>query len=72
MYGYLLLLKNKDNMDEVAKLLACFTNETVMTNGAVEYRLRQLEKIKEMGEEEVYEKIREKLMKDSAYSKYLT
>lgn len=59
-------------MDKVAKLLVYFTGDTVMTNGAVEYRLRQLEKIKEIGEEEVYNKIREELSKDPAYSKYLT
>ncbi len=72
MYSYLTLVKNKENMDKVAKLLVYFTGDTVMTNGAVEYRLRQLEKIKEIGEEEVYNKIREELSKDPAYSKYLT
>lgn len=72
MYSYLRLLKNKKNMDKVARLLVYFTGDTVMTNGAVEYRLQQLEKIKEMGEDEVYGKIREELRKDPAYSKYLT
>jgi len=70
-YAYLAMVKNKDNMNEVATILSCLADDTVMTQAAIEYRLRQLEKLKEIGEEEIYEKLLEKLRDNPGYSSYL-
>lgn len=70
-YAYLSMVKNKDNMDKVASLLSCISDEAVMTQGAIEYRLQQLEKLREIGEEEIYGKIREELKNNPNYRSYL-
>lgn len=71
MFAYLAMVKNKDNMEQVAAILSCIADEAVMTQPAIEYRLQQLEKLKEIGEEEIYKKIREELKDNPNYSSYL-
>lgn len=70
-YAYLALVKNKDNLNEVVAILSCFADDPVMTPSAIEYRIRQLERLKEIGEEEIYEKILDKLRDNPDYRSYL-
>lgn len=70
-YAYLAMVKNKDNLNEVAAILSCLADDAVMTPSAIEYRMRQLERLKEIGEEEIYEKILDKLRENPDYKSYL-
>jgi len=70
-FAYLSMVKNRDNMNEVATILSCIADEAVMTQAAIEYRMQQLAKLKEIGEEEIYEKIRDELKDNPNYSSYL-
>ncbi|NLY88985.1 MAG: hypothetical protein GX085_05120 [Firmicutes bacterium] len=70
-YAYLAMVKNKNNMEQVAAILSCLADEAVMTQPAIEYRVRQLEKLKELGEEEIYMKVRDDLKNNPNYSSFL-
>jgi|GEM_PF-2762107 len=70
-FAYLAMVKNKDNMEEVASILSCIADEAVMTPAAIEFRMQQLKKLKEIGEEEIYEKLRNDLKDNPNYTSYL-
>ena len=55
MFGFLRHLKDPQNMDQVTDILIYFNNhrETI-TEAEWEYKYKLLEKLKTMGEEEIY------------------
>lgn len=71
MYQYLSNIKNPKNFDRVADLIIKIQNSDTGTEGAIQYQLELIKKIKETGEELLYEQIIEDLKGDPQYGKYL-
>ena len=55
MFGLLQYLKKPENLEEITKILVYFdNNRQTMTEAEMEYKQKMLEKVKSLGEEEIY------------------
>ncbi len=64
MFGFLRYLKDPQNMDQVTDILIYFNNHTqTITEAEWEYKYKQLEKLKAIGEDEIYNLLMKELNK---------
>jgi len=55
VFGLLQYLKKPENLEEITKILVYFdNNRQTMTEAEMEYKQKMLEKVKSLGEEEIY------------------
>lgn len=55
MFGFLQHLKKPENLKEITNILVYFdNNRQTMTEAEMEYKQKMLEKVKNLGEEEIY------------------
>ena len=55
MFGLLRHLKQPNNLNEVTNILVYFdNNRQTMTEAEMEYKQKMLEKMKQLGEDEIY------------------
>lgn len=62
MFGLLRHLKHQENLNEVTTILMYFNNNRqTITEAEMEYKQKMLEKLKTIGEQEIYELMMKKL-----------
>lgn len=71
MIQYLSWVSDPANLERAAQILTKAQSADVITEGSVEYQLKQLEKLKEIGEGSLYQKILKDLKKNPDYRGYL-
>lgn len=71
MIQYLSWVSDPANLERAAHILTKAQSADVITEGSVEYQLKQLEKLKEIGEGSLYQKILKDLKKNPDYRGYL-
>lgn len=71
MYGYLAIVKNKKNMAKVTKILNAIFATDILTEEFIKEKIRQVKKLKEIEEDELYEIFMGIYRKDPDFKKYL-
>ncbi len=71
MYRYLRMIQNPENRIIVAKLLNDIVGtDSLVSKEIIEHRIRNLEKLRELGEIQLYQVIKQELMQRAIYKDF--